>query len=142
MTFKKTSVWSGFASVTLFALLWATRSLASATESAVFFAGRELVWGCAFKRVFGIACPGCGMTRSIVLALDGDVALAFAANPAGPLLVFGALASCAALLFAALSRPTESARTFGLPRKLKLGAATYGGLLVVVMALNWLRVVT
>lgn len=31
-----------------------------------------------------LACPGCGLLRSTAAALQGDVAFAFAAHPAGP----------------------------------------------------------
>lgn len=39
------------------------------------------LWGCPFKRVTGIPCPGCGMTRAVRFLLHGDVASATAMHP-------------------------------------------------------------
>ncbi len=39
------------------------------------------LWACPFKRVTGIPCPGCGMTRAVRLVLQGDVAGATALHP-------------------------------------------------------------
>lgn len=44
---------------------------------------------------WGIMGPTCGMTRGVAAAVDGDLAGAWAYNPASPLLVGGALASVA-----------------------------------------------
>jgi hypothetical protein len=38
---------------------------------------------CTFKRVAGIGCPGCGLTRCFISAAHGDLAAAWAYNPAG-----------------------------------------------------------
>ena len=142
MTFAKTRMWSGLAGTLMFALLAAGRVLAYATDRAVFVAGRELQWGCIFRKALGVPCPGCGMTRSVVLALDGEMGRAFAVNPGGPLLVAGALLLCAALILLTLSRHSRQATSLiDLPRKLRLGAAAYGALVAVVLTLNWLRVV-
>ncbi len=45
---------------------------------------------CGFRRFFGIACPGCGITRSFILASRCELARAWTMNPAGTLL-FGSL---------------------------------------------------
>lgn len=39
---------------------------------------------CATKRLFGLPCPGCGMTHAWVATAHGDFATAFAANAFGP----------------------------------------------------------
>lgn len=39
---------------------------------------------CVVQRLFGIRCPGCGVTRSITALLHGDLAAALSANVAGP----------------------------------------------------------
>lgn len=39
------------------------------------------LWACPFKRVTGIPCPGCGMTRAVRLVLHGDLAGATAMHP-------------------------------------------------------------
>lgn len=38
---------------------------------------------CPFRRVTGLPCPGCGLTRSWVDLLHGDLAAAMTANPFG-----------------------------------------------------------
>jgi hypothetical protein len=45
---------------------------------------------CPFKALTGCPCPGCGMTRALVLCGHGDWAQAFAFHPLAPL-VYGAL---------------------------------------------------
>ncbi|MEI8353595.1 MAG: DUF2752 domain-containing protein [Lentisphaerota bacterium] len=42
---------------------------------------------CLFRWVFGVDCPGCGITRSAMALLNGDVIGAFRLHPAGPLVV-------------------------------------------------------
>lgn len=52
------------------------------------------VWGtrlplpdtCLSRTVFGISCPGCGLTRSFAAMARGDIASALQLNPCGPLL--------------------------------------------------------
>ena len=38
---------------------------------------------CPFKSMTGIDCPGCGMQRSVIKLLEGDVAQSIAFHPAG-----------------------------------------------------------
>jgi hypothetical protein len=42
---------------------------------------------CPLRRVTGVPCPFCGMTTGVLALCRGDLAGAFAANPAAPLLV-------------------------------------------------------
>jgi hypothetical protein len=49
---------------------------------------------CIFKRITGLPCPSCGMTRGILAMLGGDLAGGWAFNPLG----FSVLLACAALL--------------------------------------------
>jgi hypothetical protein len=46
---------------------------------------------CMSRRLLGIACPGCGLTRSFISLAHGDVAAAWSYNPAG-LVLFAMLA--------------------------------------------------
>src|SRR5918997_1665966 len=73
--------------VALQLVLW--RAVASATDASVTIAGQELNWACSFKQQFGVPCPNCGMTRSVLLTLHGHFGEALALNPAGVLLVLG-----------------------------------------------------
>ena len=43
--------------------------------------------GCSFRRLTGLNCPGCGMTRAASAALHGDFATAFRLNPVGMVLL-------------------------------------------------------
>lgn len=55
--------------------------------------GLELPWGknfpavCWLNQVTGVECPFCGMTRSWVAAMHGDLASSFGWHPGGPLLL-------------------------------------------------------
>ena len=119
-------------------LLSAVRAFASATDARVFLLGRELVWGCLFRRAFGLPCPVCGMTRSVVLTLDGHAYAALAVNPAGPLLVAGLVLLAAALLFLPFYGRTHDPRAAGLLRaRLLTGARAYSGLLFAVLLAHW-----
>jgi len=40
---------------------------------------------CVFRRITGLDCPACGMTRAFLWAGRGQWSKAFAAHPAGPL---------------------------------------------------------
>jgi hypothetical protein len=42
---------------------------------------------CLFKRLTGIACPSCGVTRSMLALLHGDARIAFHTNPLGVVLL-------------------------------------------------------
>ena len=40
---------------------------------------------CLFKNIFGISCPGCGMTRAFLFLGHGNVREAITLNPISPL---------------------------------------------------------
>lgn len=46
---------------------------------------------CIFKIMSGIPCPGCGLTRSVVLLMHGDVSGSLFFHPLGVLFVLGAV---------------------------------------------------
>jgi hypothetical protein len=48
-------------------------------------AGRESTW-CLLRRLTGIPCPGCGLTRGFDQLADGDLWAAFVAHPLAPLI--------------------------------------------------------
>ncbi len=43
--------------------------------------------GCNFRKLTGLECPGCGMTRAAHATLNGRFAQAFAFNPVGMILL-------------------------------------------------------
>lgn len=47
---------------------------------------------CPFRRLTGLPCPGCGLTRSIVALVQGDLDAAFAHHRFGPFLALALLA--------------------------------------------------
>lgn len=56
---------------------------------------------CVFRSIFGIPCPGCGLTRAVLAAMQGNISAAFSAHPLFPL----ALAALAAVAILMLINP-------------------------------------
>lgn len=44
---------------------------------------------CQSKRIFGIDCPGCGLTRSFIFMAHGEASAAFSIHPTGALMFVG-----------------------------------------------------
>jgi len=42
---------------------------------------------CIFKRITGLPCPSCGMTRAFISLINGDINLAFTFHPLWPLVL-------------------------------------------------------
>jgi hypothetical protein len=57
----------------------------SLVAAAIFAPGTNL-GGCWVHSLLGVDCPFCGMTRSFLFLMHGDVAASFRAHPGGPLL--------------------------------------------------------
>ena len=53
---------------------------------------------CVMKKVFGIVCPGCGISHSLMAAFQLDLPMAWQANPAG-------LGVAAVFIFQIAARP-------------------------------------
>ena len=130
------------AGAALAAALFVVRALAAATPRAVYFNGRELDWACSIRQTFGVPCPSCGLTRSVLLTLHGHLGAALEVNPGGPLVILG-VALLAALMFAlALPRPTRAAANSDrLVRRVVLGVSAYGGLTTVVLLAHWVKAI-
>ena len=58
-------------------------SVGRSTEDAVVLWGHEFPSTCIHRALTGRRCPGCGLTRSVVLAFDGRLADARAMHPSG-----------------------------------------------------------
>ena len=123
---------TGLGGAALLASLVLARGLAEATPAAVHVAGHELPVICPSRLLFGVNCPGCGMTRSVLLTLGGDLRGALHVNPAGPVLVVALVLLAAQLLFAARASESPSAA-----RRLRPWASLYGVVVASVMLVNW-----
>ncbi len=79
---KNPWAWALFGfSVSLFVFLQMfPADLDSAQSYAAYFP-----WRCPIKLVTGLSCLGCGMTRSVLLVLSGDIQAAFRMHPLGPI---------------------------------------------------------
>jgi len=49
--------------------------------------GTPFLPGCLFRKLTGLNCPGCGMTRATYATLHGDLGRAFRLNPLGMILL-------------------------------------------------------
>jgi hypothetical protein len=127
----------------LLASLAVLRLTGATTPAAVLFAGRELRWACPLKLWLGFDCPGCGMSRSVMLALGGRWGEAAAMNPGGPLLVAGAVLLGTALVLLPLWARGRGGDWFGAALgRLRLLAGGYAGVTALLMLVRWtLRVI-
>jgi len=120
--------------------LAALRWLMMADAERVYVWGQPINVTCAFKRSFGVPCPTCGMTRSVVLALAGEWPLAWQINPAGPLLAAGLAALGVSLLALTLAKQKRRAHAARATRRwIQIWALGYGGLVIVVLFAHWAR---
>lgn len=62
----------------------AASMLLSPTDAVVSLAGFEIPELCLWRRMTGIGCPGCGMTRSFTYMGHGQIADAFRLHLLGP----------------------------------------------------------
>jgi Protein of unknown function (DUF2752) len=56
-------------------------------QDGVTLFGWRLPESCATQRYLGYGCPGCGLTRSFILGLRGELGAAYRLNAVGPLLL-------------------------------------------------------
>jgi len=111
------------------------RAVLRADETFVYVLGVPWRTACAARVRFGVPCPTCGATRSIVLALHGQVGLAWHLFAAGPLVVGGLVAAataCASLAW--LARRGVSARA----EAFRCAALVLGALYAVAMSVTWI----
>ena len=113
----------------LYALLIAGGILASASPDRVAVGGVPIPPLCPFKLVTGHNCPGCGITRALVLAFHGEWRASFAMHLWGIPLA----------LLALLQVPYRLYRIFGgRPAHLSAPVKTWTGRLVLLsLLLPW-----
>ena len=130
----------GLCGAALVAALGVLRAVATASLNSVSVAGHVLAWGCWFRQRFGVPCPLCGLTRSTLLTLQGQLSFALQLNPAGPLLALGLLALGCALLGLALCAQVPRARATAerLRGRIQFGATAYAALFIAVVVAHWL----
>ncbi len=98
-----------------------------ADEAQVYVLGKPVEWVCWLRWRFGLPCPTCGLTRSLVLSLHGDLARAWILAPAGPVMVLGLLAFATAMLI-------EPAR-----RRIRKPALVYSAAAAAVWGGGWMH---
>jgi hypothetical protein len=128
-----------FVGASFIALLVVLRAVASATPERALIFGRPLLWGCLFQRAFGVPCPACGLTRGVLLTLQGQLADALRLNPAAPLIVAGVVASAAALVLVAVYQRARDPLSVGrVHARLRIAARAYAGLVFAVLFVHWI----
>src|SRR5581483_1487826 len=120
-------------SLGMLAGLAAVRAAMWADADGVWLFNHRFGAPCAFRQRFGVPCPNCGMSRSFVIALHGDLSQAAQLNPAGPLLLAGVVAAALVLLGAAA--PTKGPR---MGRWILPTVLIYSVLYVAVLIGHWL----
>jgi hypothetical protein len=121
------------------------RILLQADEARVYFLGHPLNWACSFHARFGLPCPTCGLTRSVILTLHGQVARAWRMAPGGPALTLGVLFAAAGVLILAgvqfwtANRPANRSRWLEQRFKmgLKAGTLAWASVSIVVWLAGW-----
>ena len=113
------------------------RLLLNADEQRVYWLGRPIDVECAFRARFGLPCPGCGLTRSVVLALHGHFLRSWNMAPGGAAAVAGGLALAAGLgalaIFGLRGSPAARRLRVELPR----WAIAAAGVVFVIWAGGW-----
>ena len=89
---------------------------------------------CLFNKLFGIPCPGCGITRSLLACFVGDFGRAWLQNPAGPILA-ASLVAQVPLRVLALRGKLWSRRVFCSSRAMATG-------ILIILIVNWINQIT
>ncbi len=91
------------------------------------------VWHCPVREVTGVPCPGCGLTRAVMLLLRGDFYGALKMHAYAPLLLIALI-----LLFGAAVLPREySQRLTKLVARLESRTAL-GATLLALLPIYWI----
>jgi hypothetical protein len=111
----------------------AARLALSADDARVYVLGHPIGWECAMRRA-GLPCPTCGLTRSVVMALHGDLSRAWHMAPGGPVLLAGALLAAVALLVWGVR---EKRIPQGVASWLRAGAMVYAAAATAIWLGGW-----
>jgi hypothetical protein len=112
--------------------------LLRADEERVYFLGRPLTWVCALKSSLHLPCPTCGMTRSLVLSLHGELTRAWHIAPGGPVFLFGMLALAACLLILSAIQVCGAVPWRELAKSwVRRCAVAYAGIATMVWLAGW-----
>lgn len=113
--------------------------LLRASKDGVWFLGHPVRGVCLFRRLTGLPCPTCGITRSIVLTLNGHVGEALRLNLAGPVWVLVVATLAAALFWLAWrERHRVADRAAAARSQVRLLAVAQGAIFVLALATNWI----
>ena len=114
------------------------RLVLRADEASVYVLGAPLGWVCALKRNTGLPCPTCGMTRSVLLSLQGEFGRAWRMAPGGPVLVWGGILFAAAMLALAVVQGLGTGRLEpAIKASIRRGLWIYAALGIVVWLGGW-----
>jgi hypothetical protein len=123
---------------TLILGICALRFLFQADEAHSWFLGHSFGSACWFRAHYGIPCPNCGMTRSLILAAHGALARSMRLAPGGMATLLAAIV--VSLMLVALGvamlqgRPTTVAR---LQSALRVTVLTSASLAAIVWLGGW-----
>ena len=90
-------------------------------------------WPCPFLNLFGVPCPGCGLTRAITLLAHGDVYAALVFHAFAPLFLAGIFLSGISSLLPQKKREPLVDRLEDIERRTGLSA-----IILVGLVLYWL----
>ena len=110
-------------------------SVRGGTQVMVPLLGIPLPELCMTRRIWGLECPGCGMTRCFISLAHGELAAAWSYNPAG-LLLFGIMAFQLPFRGYQLWRLRRGLPELALTRAAQVGFAALGIALVVQWAMR------
>lgn len=96
---------------------------------------------CLIKNVLHIPCPSCGVTRSVLLLLQGDIYAALMINPLGILISIGMLILPAGIITDLLTGRTYLHTAYQYSEKL-LRRKYIAFPLILLVLLNWIWNIT
>ena len=115
-----------------------TRLLFTADAARVYLLGRPILWECGLRARYGVPCPACGMTRSVVLALHGEWSAAWQMAPGGVAAVLGLLLAAAVAWALAFAQWRQASRwEAAVGRAISRWAPVYGAAATVIWLAGW-----